>query len=227
MSLTAVPAKEKMKILAVSDEVAEALYGESLTTRVGAVDLVLGCGDLPADYLEFLVSMLNVPLYYVFGNHDASGWWRANGTLSHAPEGCCCLEGVTANYRGMLLAGLGGSIRYAPLARYQFSQREMWSKTLAVALRLWFNRWRYGRFLDVFISHSPPQGIHDGPDAAHVGFEAFRWLLSWAQPCWHLHGHTTPVRNRPPPRTRIGSTEVIFVPPYQLLEWDRSRDGSL
>ena len=215
----AVPAREEIKILAVSDEVADSLYGEPLRLRIGQIDLVLGCGDLPAEYLEFLVSLLNVPLYYVFGNHDGSGWWSANGTLAHQPEGCFPLEGKTVNYRGVLLAGLGGSIRYAPAARYQFTQREMWSKTLALALRLWFNRWRYGRFLDIFISHSPPRGIQDGPDAAHVGFEAFRWLLSWAQPGWHLHGHTTPVRNRPAPRSRLGSTQVIFVPPFQMLAW--------
>ncbi|MGA2112448.1 MAG: metallophosphoesterase [Anaerolineales bacterium] len=218
------PAPERFRILAVSDEVSDSLYGGPLNQLVGQIDLVLGCGDLPADYLEFLVSMLNVPLYYVFGNHDASGWWRANGTLTLEPQGCFPLEGRTANFRNILLAGLGGSIRYAPVARNQFTQREMWSKTLALAPRLWFNRLRYGRFLDIFVSHSPPQGIQDGPDAAHVGFEAFRWLLRWAQPRWHLHGHTTPVRNRPTPRSKFESTEVIFVPPYQLLEWKTGND---
>jgi len=39
--------------------------------RFGDVELVLSCGDLPYYYLEYIVSMLNVPLLYVHGNHDA------------------------------------------------------------------------------------------------------------------------------------------------------------
>jgi len=31
---------------------------------------VLSCGDLPPYYLEFLVTVLDVPLFDVRGNHD-------------------------------------------------------------------------------------------------------------------------------------------------------------
>src|SRR6266446_5141402 len=64
------PTWEKTRILAVADEVDESLYGDRLP-RLNP-DLVLGCGDLPFDYLEYLVSRLDVPLLYVPGNHDAS-----------------------------------------------------------------------------------------------------------------------------------------------------------
>ena len=56
------------RILAVSDEVDEGLFGDKL--RNLRPDLVLSCGDLPFDYLENLVSRADVPLLYVPGNHD-------------------------------------------------------------------------------------------------------------------------------------------------------------
>ena len=48
------------RILAVADEVAESLGGEALAQL--RPDLVLSAGDLPFDYLEYLVTVLNVPL---------------------------------------------------------------------------------------------------------------------------------------------------------------------
>ena len=32
--------------------------------------LILACGDLPYYYLEYIVGLLDVPLFYVHGNHD-------------------------------------------------------------------------------------------------------------------------------------------------------------
>ncbi|HEY1126203.1 MAG TPA: hypothetical protein VGF83_00425 [Actinomycetota bacterium] len=48
------------RILAVADEVDESLGGEALARL--RPDLVLSAGDLPFDYLEYLVTVLNVPL---------------------------------------------------------------------------------------------------------------------------------------------------------------------
>ncbi|MGA8924490.1 MAG: hypothetical protein WB682_15225, partial [Candidatus Dormiibacterota bacterium] len=58
------------RILAVADEVDEKLEGDKLPAL--RPDVVLSCGDLPFDYLEYLVSRLDVPLLYVPGNHDPS-----------------------------------------------------------------------------------------------------------------------------------------------------------
>src|SRR6266542_6290587 len=51
------------RILAVADEVDESLGGETLAQL--RPDLMLSAGDLPFDYLEYLVTVLNVPLLYV------------------------------------------------------------------------------------------------------------------------------------------------------------------
>jgi hypothetical protein len=55
-------------VLAVSGEVDYALYAD-----VGAVRdarLIVACGDLPSDYLGYLMNALDVPLVFVPGNHD-------------------------------------------------------------------------------------------------------------------------------------------------------------
>ncbi len=212
---------ERLGILALSDDVSELLYSSQITTLAGKARFVLSCGDLPIDYLEFVVSMLNVPLYFVLGNHDGRGYWRSDGTHAHLPQGCLHLEGRCAVESGLLLAGLGGSIRYGPNAAYQFSEEEMWGRALRLALRLWLNRLTHGRALDILITHSAPRGINDGPDAAHRGFASILWLLRVARPRWHLHGHTTTLYNRPAPSTRYEESQVIFVPPYRWLEWER------
>ena len=59
-----------MRILTVSDKVEPVLYGPYIRERVGKVDLILACGDLPYYYLEYIVGLLDVPLFYVHGNHD-------------------------------------------------------------------------------------------------------------------------------------------------------------
>lgn len=56
------------RVLAVADELDDTLDGARL--RRLRPDLVLSAGDLPFEYLEFIVSTLDVPLLYVPGNHD-------------------------------------------------------------------------------------------------------------------------------------------------------------
>ena len=58
-----------MRSLIISDEVLPQLYGPSLKRFVGDIDLIISCGDLPFYYIEFIISTLNKPAYYVFGNH--------------------------------------------------------------------------------------------------------------------------------------------------------------
>ena len=59
-----------MRILALSDQVVDRIYTLVSQGHFAGVEMVFGCGDLPYNYLEYLVSMLNVPLFYVPGNHD-------------------------------------------------------------------------------------------------------------------------------------------------------------
>src|SRR6266550_6789657 len=58
-----------MRILAVSDVEDEAVTA-SLPARAGSIDLVLGCGDLTYEYLDFVATAVAAPLRAVHGNHD-------------------------------------------------------------------------------------------------------------------------------------------------------------
>ncbi|HLF26764.1 MAG TPA: metallophosphoesterase [Anaerolineae bacterium] len=207
-----------MKILAVSDQVVDSLYTVSVRERFSDIDLILGCGDLPYYYLEFLTTVLNRDVYFVHGNHDQSIEISAEGERRITAEGCNWLGGRTVNYKGLLLAGLDGSIRYNYGSPYQFSQAEMQRKTLALALRLAANRLRYGRWLDILVTHSPPFGVGDGPDAAHIGFRAFNTLMRWFKPRYLLHGHQHYYRGLQP-GTRFAATQVLNVFPYRVIEW--------
>lgn len=45
-----------MKILAVSDRVLDKLYSSQVSQSFPDIDLLIGCGDLPFYYLDFLTS---------------------------------------------------------------------------------------------------------------------------------------------------------------------------
>jgi len=57
-----------VRVLAVSDEVDDALVADP--TPAGRAELILACGDLPFEYLDSLMNVLDIPLVFVPGNHD-------------------------------------------------------------------------------------------------------------------------------------------------------------
>lgn len=211
-----------VKILAISDQVVDNLYSPRVKEQFGDVNLVIGCGDLPYYYLEYIVSMLNVPLVHVPGNHDLPPGFgpaaRDPEACIHIAEGCGNIDGLALEEQGLLLAGLGGSIRYRPDGDNQYTQKEMFCRALALVPRLWLNRIRYGRFLDILITHAPPLGVHDGTDPAHVGFTAFNHFIARFRPRYLLHGHSHVYRRDVVTRTQVGSTSIVNVCPYRVIE---------
>ncbi|RPI05094.1 MAG: metallophosphoesterase [Zetaproteobacteria bacterium] len=209
-----------MKILALSDEVVEHIYSPRVKELFGDVNVVVGCGDLPDYYLEFVVSMLNVPLFHVPGNHDLSpsAADRMGAGEGALPRDCGNLDGRVVREQGLLLAGLGGSVRYRPDGMNQYTQTEMGWRVLRMAPRLWLNRMRHGRALDVLITHAPPKGIHDGTDPAHVGFVAFNRFVAHFRPRFLLHGHSHVWRRDAVTATQVGATTVLNVCPYRVIE---------
>jgi Icc-related predicted phosphoesterase len=206
-----------VKILAVSDLVVEGIYSSHIRERFSDVDMVLSCGDLPYSYLEYIVTMLNVPCLFVHGNHDAPEY-MANGRTLTEPGGWINLDGRSVESKGILLAGLEGSIRYRPRAPFQYTESEMAYKVWRLTPALLWNRMVHGRYLDIMITHSPPFGIHDGKDLPHRGFKAFRGLMARFRPRYLLHGHKH-VYGSEPARTRYLDTEVINVYPSRVIEW--------
>ncbi len=165
-----------MKILVVSDEECPALWDYYVPGRLKDYDLILSCGDLKSDYLQFLVTMARCPVLYVNGNHDAH--YRQN-----PPEGCDCIDGGIVEYNGIRILGLGGCLRYHP-GPNQFSDNEMRRRIRRLS-------WRLRRMggVDLVVTHAPPKGLGDGDDPAHWGFQCFRELLEQYEPKYFLHGH--------------------------------------
>lgn len=207
-----------MKILAVSDVEVSFLYSPVITQRFPHIDLMISCGDLPYFYLEYMVSLLNRPMYYVNGNHmnQVESGERVD---RHAPQGARLLHRRTlVGPDGVLLAGMDGSVQYN-FGPSQYSQGEMWRMVLLLAPKLIANKGRYGRYLDIFVSHAPPRHVQDMEDLPHQGFEAFRWLLSVFRPAYHLHGHIHLYRQDAPFKTQFDQTSVINVYGYREIDW--------
>jgi uncharacterized protein len=201
-----------MRILTVSDDISQILESPAIVEQTRGVDLVLSCGDLPADYLEYIVTNLNVPLYYVMGNHGGAGGDR------EFPEGCDNIDQRIVEYKGLLIAGLEGVPRYNNKPQYQYSETEMSARIAALSPALLVNRARHGRFLDILITHAPPLHVHDGQDYAHRGFQSFVWFMEHYKPTYLIHGHKHVYDNREQVVTVYGATTVINTYKYKILE---------
>ncbi len=195
-----------MRILAVSDTVIETLYSPQVKQRFSGIDLVISCGDLPYYYPEYLTSLLNASLYFIRGNHDRA---TDHPMQPHpAPLGGVNLHRRVIGYQGLLLAGVEGSIRYKD-GPFMYSQSEMWMHVFRLIPALLINKLRFGRYLDVFVTHAPPSGVNDQPDYAHQGIRAFRWLDVVFKPHYHLHGHVHLYGCQPCHENILGSTRVV------------------
>jgi len=204
------------KILAVSDQVVDRIYTLATGGHFQDLDLIIGCGDLPYTYLEYLLSVLNKPLFYVPGNHDPV--YIPSRPLSHA-EGGSNLDLKTASAKGLFLAGMGGSIRYRPDGVNQYTQTEAYLRAYRLALQVFFRQNFYRKKLDVLITHSPPFGIHDEDSTAHKGLKALNFLIRVTRPRYLLHGHTHFYRsNLEDSTTRIDETTVMNIFPYKVIE---------
>jgi Icc-related predicted phosphoesterase len=214
-----------MKILAVSDKLDELLYSPAIKRMFGGVDLVLGCGDLPGYYLEFIVTMLGGPLFYVVGNHaNAIKKQHAPRSEWEYPGGCFNIDGHVVRYNKLLIAGLEGSMRYNNNPHFQYSEREMARKAWSLVPMLVWNRLRYGRYLDVLVTHAPPRGIHDKPDRCHTGFKSFVTFMDRFRPRYLLHGHVHVYHPNEVTETVYKDTIVKNAYGYQVIEIE---EGSL
>jgi Icc-related predicted phosphoesterase len=212
-----------MRILTVSDEVVPTVYSLSARERFGDVACVLGCGDLPYYYLEYIVTTLGVPCFYVFGNHD-SPEVSDIGEPILAPRGCTSLEGRSERFGNLLLAGLGGCLRYNDSREHQYEEWQMAVRLWRLAPRLLLNHVRYGRYVDIMLTHAPPLGIHNGPDRPHRGFRAFLTLMDHFQPRYLIHGHIHRSYGfGMATETRYRNTMVINTAGHRVLEIDEAR----
>ena len=165
-----------MRILALADKADERLWEHLDRRLLEDVDLIISCGDLPADYLMFLTCFTKAPILYVHGNHDEK-------YDKKPPDGCECIDDRIYVHNGVRILGLGGSYRYRP-GKWMFTEREMHRRVR----RLWLQIWRHKGF-DILVTHAPARGLGDEDHVSHRGFEIFLRLMDKYQPKFLIHGH--------------------------------------
>jgi Icc-related predicted phosphoesterase len=200
----------RVKILFVSDTVMPQMESAvNLRRHYSDVELLVSCGDMPAVYLEFMTSVLNVPLFYVRGNHDDG--------YSESPPGGENLHQRFIEHNGLSFYGLEGSIRYNN-SSIQYTESEMMRMVLGAGPRLRLRRMRHQYGVDVFVTHSPVRGIHDAEDVPHQGFKAFTKFLDWYRPRYMVHGHVHTWDRRTVTRTDYQGTSIVNINPVTVLE---------
>jgi Icc-related predicted phosphoesterase len=217
-----------MKILCVSDMIDPLVYSENVVSRYGDVDMVISAGDLRLKYYEFIISSLNKPLYFVFGNHHVEELTRYTKKESdidlNRRDGFPPFRGEFVDGKvhrdkksGVIIAGLGGSMRYNR-GDHQFREWQMFFRMLKMIPRLLFNRIFHGRYLDILLTHAAPLGIGDETDLCHVGFSTFLTFMQWFKPKYLLHGHIHLVDLNAPRHRVYKRTQIINIYSSYLLE---------
>ena len=166
-----------MRILAVSDEPSDRLWGAQCREALSGADLILSAGDLPASYLSYLTCFTSAPVLYVHGNHD-------DAYLKNPPEGCLCVDGKILMVKGVRILGLGGSFRYRPDAVNMYTEQEMASRIKSLRRKL-----RATGGFDILLTHAPIRGVGDEDHPSHRGFECFGPFLDRYRPAVMVHGH--------------------------------------
>ena len=194
-----------MKILVISDVESKYFYDYYTPGKLKDIDLILACGDLKVQYLEFLVTMARCPLLYVHGNHDER--------FPREPEGCICIDDTLYEYQGLRILGLGGSYRYRN-GKYMYTERQMRRRVFRLRWKL-----RQKKGFDILVTHAPARGLGDMDTLSHRGFECFVKLLDNYKPRYFIHGHIH--RNYGtdiPRRSAYGDTEIINAYEYYVIE---------
>ena len=200
-----------IRLLAASDEREPAMEFERNRKELGAIDGIVGCGDLDPRWLAFLADSFSAPLVFVRGNHDRGGDWDERRPVVPDP----LQPGAMTRVAGIAVAGLEwphvnepGNRRRPDLA---------WLHAVRVA-RVRLGDWLARRSEPLLvISHVAPEGVGDAPDAYHRGFGAYRWLLERFRPPLWLHGHTT-TASVDDLQLRFGPTTVVNVTGAVLVE---------
>ena len=195
-----------MKILIVGDRESQYIWEHYDYERFADLDFIVSTGDLKPEFLSFLVTVANVPLFYVHGNHDK--YYKTN-----PPDGCDCIDGKFIKFKGLRILGLGGSQFYNSHL-HQYTESEMNIRVLKLKPYLLFNKG-----FDILVSHAPAFGLGDGKDICHTGFKCFTKLIDSYSPAYHFHGHQHLNYGNTERSITKNSTRIINSYEYQLVEF--------
>lgn len=202
-----------MKILCLSDYVDPLIYNPNVKEIFPDIDLILCAGDLPMDYVDYVVTMFNKPTYFIFGNHNLNDYGMYHpesrsgdqymkirdsaehghgatylGFKTETNHNLTFVDPETGKVTPLLIAGISGTVKYNR-GLNQYSEKHMKFKLWKLGLKLTMNKIRYGRYLDIFLTHASPRHIHDKEDPCHIGFDCFNDFLKKYKPTYMVHGH--------------------------------------
>ena len=172
------------------------VYTNSIKERFADVDLILSAGDLPMDYLDFIISSLNKPAFFVFGNHNLKDYKKYKGTQTantfyydmDSYSGATHIGTKVKYDNGIIIAGFGGCMKYNN-GENQYTEFQMKLEILKILTALFFNKIFRGRYVDILLTHASPKGIHDREDKCHWGFKHFLWFMKAFKPKYLIQGH--------------------------------------
>ena len=195
-----------MKILLISDKEETYIWDFFDHERFANIDLVLSCGDLKAEYLSFIVTMIKAPLFYVPGNHNKH-------YISNPPEGCESADGKLITYKGIRIVGLGGCMKYSN-KEFQYSEEEMDKRINKLKRTI-----KKSKGFDILLTHAPAKGLGDGDDLAHRGYKCFVDMLDKYSPRYFFHGHqhlNYKIQNR---TRQYKDTTIVNAYGYRIIEY--------
>lgn len=195
-----------MKILLVSDTESRYIWDHFNKEKFKDIDLVISCGDLKASYLQFLVTMIGVPVVYIHGNHDER-------YVTNPPLGCDSIDDDLVVINGYRILGLGGSPEYRG-GIFQYSEKEMQKRYKKLGKKI-----KKAGGIDILVTHSPAFELGDGEDFAHIGFKTIRTILDDWKPTYHFHGHQHLNYGQKNERSiQHGSTLIVNAHDYHIIE---------
>ena len=223
-----------MKILCISDHIDPIVYSNEIKSRFKEVSLILSAGDLPMRYYDFIVSNLNKPLLFVFGNHNLKHlaeykpqYREFNRDIYNFDKGysfgAVYINGKVKRLKkyNLIIAGLGGSMLYNG-GPNQYSEFGMTMNVIRLIPKLILRKIFYGRYLDILLTHAPPAGIHDLPDRCHTGFKIFLWFMKHFKPKFLIHGHVHLYDRNAERASEYLDTCVVNAYNHYLINWESS-----
>ncbi len=152
------------------------------------------------------------------GNHFNNGIYSENGRSSEHPEGCIDLDEKIIDFNNIVLTGFAGSMKYSSEGKYQYTDFQMFLKTLRLRRKLFFRKLFKKRCVNIVVTHAPPFQIHDREDLCHRGFKAFKKLIDWCKPDFFIHGHIHLYGTGADWKTVAGSTQIINAYGFRIID---------
>jgi Icc-related predicted phosphoesterase len=177
-----------MKILAVSDRPPKVSIKKTVLEY--QIDLICTLGDLEYLQIKELADTTTIPKIGVYGNHCSGNYFNDLGIKN--------MHMQTFEYKGITFGGFEGSVKYK-----DDPYSKMYTQEEADTLLKDFP------YVDVLLCHSPPFGINDETDPAHIGLKAIRKYLEEKKPKYLLHGHTYPKEDKV--ITKYLDSQIIYV----------------